>query len=69
MAKQNNGAPGIDGVTFEAIEESGFEAFLLDIQGELTYRDVPTYAESEKGNTQRATEKYVFWEYRQSGTE
>src|SRR6202142_1984216 len=35
MAKRNDGAPGIDGVTFEAIEESGLEEFLLDIQGEL----------------------------------
>src|SRR5271169_658333 len=35
MAKHNDGAPGIDGVTFEAIEESGLEEFLLDIQGEL----------------------------------
>ncbi|MGD0884547.1 MAG: reverse transcriptase domain-containing protein [Thermodesulfovibrionales bacterium] len=35
MAKSNDGAPGIDGVTFEAIEESGLEEFLLDIQSEL----------------------------------
>ena len=34
-AKSNNGAPGIDGVTFEAIEESGVEGFLKQIQDEL----------------------------------
>ena len=41
MAKLNNGAPGIDGVTFEAIEEAGVEPFLESIQRELvqgTYR-------------------------------
>jgi hypothetical protein len=35
MAKKNNGAPGIDGVTFEAIEESGAESFLQRIRDEL----------------------------------
>src|SRR5258708_23332589 len=41
MAKKNDGAPGIDGVTFEAIEESGGESFLQQIRDELvsnTYR-------------------------------
>jgi len=41
LAKKNNGAPGIDGVTFEAIEDSGVAAFLKQIQDELaahTYR-------------------------------
>jgi RNA-directed DNA polymerase len=41
MARSNNGAPGIDGVTFEAIEESGAESFLNQIRDELvthTYR-------------------------------
>jgi len=41
MAKENDGAPGIDGVTFEAIEESGVEDFLRQIMDELitsTYR-------------------------------
>ena len=41
MARSNNGAPGIDGVTFEAIEESGAEGFLRQIREELvsnTYR-------------------------------
>jgi RNA-directed DNA polymerase len=35
MAKRNDGAPGIDGVTFAAIEESGEESFLKQIQNEL----------------------------------
>ena len=41
MAKENDGAPGIDGVTFEAIEESGEEGFLKRVRDELmtnTYR-------------------------------
>jgi RNA-directed DNA polymerase len=37
-AKQNDGAPGIDGVTFEAIEARGAEAFLEQIRGELVGR-------------------------------
>ena len=44
MAKNNNGAPGIDGVTFDAIEESGVEGFLKQIQDELdqnTYQPTP----------------------------
>ena len=37
----NHGAPGIEEVTFEAIEESGAESFLVQIRDELvanTYR-------------------------------
>ena len=44
MARSNHGAPGIDGVTFEAIEESGAEGFLVQIWDELvtnTYRPMP----------------------------
>ena len=35
LAKKNNGAPGIDGVTFEAIEEAGLDDFLSQIRNEL----------------------------------
>ena len=41
MAKANKGAPGIDGVTFKAIEEGGVEEFLEKLRDELvsgTYR-------------------------------
>jgi RNA-directed DNA polymerase len=41
MAKENDGAPGIDGVTFGTIEEGGGEGFLRQIRDELitnTYR-------------------------------
>jgi RNA-directed DNA polymerase len=40
-AKANNGAPGLDGVTFADIEKAGLESFLDQIQKELisrTYR-------------------------------
>jgi RNA-directed DNA polymerase len=38
LAKQNDGAPGVDGVTFEAIEAQGVEGFLEQIQDELMRR-------------------------------
>ena len=38
MAKENDGAPGIDGVTFEAIEAQGVDALLEQIRDELTGR-------------------------------
>jgi RNA-directed DNA polymerase len=38
MAKQNDGAPGIDGLSFEHIEESGREEFLRQIQDDLVQR-------------------------------
>lgn len=38
MAKQNDGAPGSDGVTFEAIEAQGVASFLEQIQDELCQR-------------------------------
>ena len=41
LAKENNGAPGIDGVSFEAIEEQGVVSFVEHLRKELierTYR-------------------------------
>jgi len=38
LAKQNNGAAGIDGVTFEAIEAEGLEAWLQQLREELVGR-------------------------------
>ena len=54
LAKRNNGAPGIDGVTFETIEEAGLEVFLSGIKDELvssTYYPMPNRRkEIPKGN-------------------
>ncbi|MEY9181279.1 reverse transcriptase domain-containing protein [Bradyrhizobium sp. USDA 313] len=44
MAKENDGAPGTDGVTFEAIEAQGVEALLEQLRNELTthtYQPLP----------------------------
>ncbi len=38
LAKKNNGAPGIDGVTFEAIEAQGVEPVLEELREELVHR-------------------------------
>src|SRR5712664_3925784 len=38
LAKRNNGAPGIDGVTFAGIEAAGVEAFLAQLRDELVTR-------------------------------
>jgi RNA-directed DNA polymerase len=48
MAKSNNGAPGIDGVTFDAIEESGVESFLNQIQDELVHETYQPMAVRKK---------------------
>ena len=41
-AKSNDGAPGSDGVTFEAIEEGGAERFLKQIRDELVVSVIKT---------------------------
>ena len=44
LAKENDGAPGVDGVTFEAIEAQDVESFLEQMRDELvqrTYKPLP----------------------------
>src|SRR5213594_4090452 len=48
LAKRNNGAPGIDGVTFEAIEVAGVDAFLAHLRAA---------AEPEGGDSERRREE------------
>src|SRR5258705_13911142 len=49
LAKQNDGAPGVDGVTFEAIETQGVDGFLEQIWNELNQRNyVPLPARKQE---------------------
>ena len=49
LAKENDGAPGSDGVTFEAIEAQGVEGFLEQIRDELIRRSyVPLRARKKE---------------------
>jgi len=51
LAKENNGAPGSDGVTFEVIDAQGVESFLEKIRDELTertYKPLPVRRERGK---------------------
>jgi RNA-directed DNA polymerase len=50
LAKRNNGAPGTDGVTFEATEAAGVDAFLAQLRDELvarTYRPLRNRASQD----------------------
>src|ERR1700736_6366932 len=51
MARSNGGAPGIDGVTCEAIEESGAESFLGQIREELVTNNVSVHEGTEEGDS------------------
>ena len=49
LAQKNDGAPGVDGVTFEAIETLGVDGFLEQIRDELNQRNyVPLPARKQE---------------------
>jgi RNA-directed DNA polymerase len=52
VATANDGAPGIDGVTFDAIEAAGVEGFLAQLRDELV-----TFSYRPQRNRQRAIPK------------
>jgi RNA-directed DNA polymerase len=59
MAKQNDGAPGVDGITFDEIEALGVSVFLTDIREQLlsgNYRPTRTReVRIPKGNSKFRT--------------
>src|SRR5229473_1876883 len=68
MAKRNDGAPGIDGVTFEAIEAQGVEALLEQLRDELigrTYQPLP----ARRQEIPKDGAKSVSSRYQRSATE
>jgi len=67
MAKQNDGAPGVDGVTFEAIEAQGVGALLEQLRDELigrTYQPLP----ARRQEIPKDGAKFASCRYRRSGT-
>src|SRR5213075_2488830 len=52
LAEKNDGAQGVDGVTFAAIEAQGVEAFLVQIRDELVRRTYAPVTGSAAGDTE-----------------
>ena len=67
IAKKHNGAPGIDGVTFAAIEASGVEGWLAQLRDELVTR---TYRPLRNGASRypSAGARSACWGSRRFGT-
>ena len=60
LAKKNDGAPGVDGVTFKAIEEGGVESFLQQIRNELIDQHVSAHATRRKEIPKDGGIKFAF---------
>ena len=66
MARQNDGAPGVDGVTFEAIEAQGVGSLLEPLRDELirrVYQPLP----ARRQEIPKDGAKSAFFRYRRSG--
>ena len=61
--RENKGSAGIDGVTFEMIEEYGVEEYLLDIQEDCRIRNTDLSRQKEYTFQNRMGSKDR-WEYR-----
>src|SRR5262252_7881231 len=57
MAKSNDWAPGVDGVTFAAAEENGVESFLKTDPGRIGQQHVSAHAGTEKGDSKGRGQK------------
>jgi RNA-directed DNA polymerase len=67
MAKANNGAPGIDGVTFKDIKEAGEEDFLKQIREELLTGTYQPHARPVNGTRKDEEWRSLGRRYRRAG--
>ena len=68
MARSNDGAPGIDGVTLAAIEESGVEGFREQIRQELVSHTDRPLRSRKKRFPRTGARKSGFFRFHGSGT-
>ena len=66
LAKKNDGAPGIDGVTFAAIETQGVDAFLEQIADKLNQRTYDRHQPEDRKYRKTGT-KSAYFRYLQFG--
>ena len=59
LARKNNGAPGIDKMTFEDIERNGVESFLHQIHNELKSETYYLFTKPSKRNTKSKRKRYA----------
>ena len=68
LAKRNDGSPGIDGVTFEAIEAGGVERFIGQIREELVTGEYLPLSRRQEIPKDGRRQGQACWGYLRSGT-